>query len=210
MKVMVEIMDNKIQLKTNLDILSEFSASHPVDVEGAANAIGVRVVYDDLGAGISGKIQRDERGGYYIVANKTEPKVRQRFTIAHELGHYIYHRSLIGDGIQDTPAYRAPDETVYDSTPLERLHEIQANRFAANLLMPRPLVRQAERENPGIGVAELARLFNVSEDAMRIRKGMPTKKQEALEFEPVASDYDALPGFHSGNEGSLGQPDNGQ
>jgi Zn-dependent peptidase ImmA (M78 family) len=174
-------MDSRIQVKSNLDILGEFAAGYPVDVAGAANAIGVRVLYDALPAGVSGKIQRDERGGYYIVANRAEPEVRQRFTIAHELGHYIYHRTLIGDGVADSPAYRAPDETVYENTPLERFHETQANQFAANLLMPLKLIRKAEQEHPGISVKDLAGLFKVSEDAMRIRKGLPTKKQIALE-----------------------------
>lgn len=178
--------ENKIQIKSNLDILSEFASVYPVDVEGAAKAIGVRVLYDDLPVGVSGKIQRDERGDYYIVANRNEPEVRQRFTIAHELGHYIFHRALIGDGVADSPAYRAPDESIYDRTPLERFHEAQANQFAANLLMPRSLIRQAEAEHPGLDVRALARLFNVSEDAMRIRKGMPTKRQAAAqEFGPV-------------------------
>lgn len=182
-------MDNKIQVKSNLDILAEFAADYPVDVAEAARAIGVRVLYDELPDGVSGKIQRDERGGYYIVANRKEPEVRQRFTIAHELGHYIYHRALIGDGISDSPAYRAPDETVYDRTSLERFHETQANQFAANLLMPRKLIRKAEAEHPGVNVQQLAQLFRVSEDAMRIRKGMPTKKQAALQdFEPVEVD----------------------
>jgi len=184
-----EIMENKIQVRSNLDILARFTASYPVDVAGAASAIGVRVLIDELPLGVSGKIQRDERGGYYIVANKAEPEVRQRFTIAHELGHYIYHRALIGDGIADSPAYRAPDETVYETTPLERVHETQANQFAANFLMPRKLIRQAEAEHPQANVQQLAQLFKVSEDAMRIRKGMPTKKQEALlDFERVDVD----------------------
>ncbi len=173
-------MENKIRIQSNLDVLEEFASSYPVDVEGAANAIGVRVFYDELPDGISGKIQRDEQGKYYIVANRLEPEVRQRFTIAHELGHYIYHRSLIGDGVADTPAYRAPDLTIYDETPLERFHEAQANQFAANLLMPRRLIRMAEAAHPEAGVQELARLFRVSEDAMRIRKGLPTRKQESL------------------------------
>lgn len=174
-------MDNKIQVKSNLDILSDYTVTYPVDVVGAANAIGVRVLFDELPDGISGKIQRDERGKYYIVANRSEPEVRQRFTIAHELGHYIYHRSLIGDGIADSPAYRAPDETVYERTALERIHETQANQFAANLLMPRKLIRQAEQGHPGATPQRLAQLFNVSEDAMRIRVGLPTRRQAELQ-----------------------------
>jgi Zn-dependent peptidase ImmA (M78 family) len=182
-------METKIQVKSNLDILSEYAASYPVDVVEAAKAIGVRVFFDDLPGGVSGKIQKDERGGYYIVADRNEPAVRQRFTIAHELGHYMYHRSLIGDGVSDSAAYRAPDETIYEETPLERFHETQANRFAANLLMPKALIRKIELENPDISVAELARLFNVSEDAMRIRKGLPTRRMSATEeFGPAEVD----------------------
>jgi len=170
-------MDNKTQIRSHLDIISEFLAQEPVDVVSAAKAIGVRVLFDELPNGVSGKIQKDNEGKYYIVANQDEPEVRQRFTIAHELGHYMYHRSLIGDGVSDSPAYRAPDETIYETTPLERIHERQANQFAANLLMPLARIKEVERENPEISILELARRFNVSEDAMRIRKGMPTKRQ---------------------------------
>lgn len=171
-------MENKIQIRSNLDVLSEFTETLPVDVKSAAEAIGVRVFFDELPKGVSGKIQKDEKGGYYIVANKDEPNVRQRFTIAHELGHFMYHRSLIGDGVADSPAYRAPDENIYEKTPLEPLHERQANQFAANMLMPLAQIREIEKRHPSITVAELADKFNVSEDAMRIRKGMKTKRQE--------------------------------
>ena len=166
--------------RTNLDIIAEFAKEYPVDVIGAAQAIGVRVLFDDLPKGVSGKIQRSSDGSYYIVANKHEAPARQRFTIAHELGHYMYHRSLIGDGIADSPAYRAPDETVYERTPLERFHETQANQFAANLLMPKKLIKKAESDNPGASVQEIAHLFKVSEDAMRIRKGLPTKQKASV------------------------------
>lgn len=182
-------MEKRKKPKSNLEILREYAAQRPVDVIGAANAIGVHVVVDDLPDGISGKIQRLADGRYQIVANRREPEYRRRFTIAHELGHYMYHRSLIGDGVSDSPAYRAPDETIYETTPLERVHERQANQFAANLLMPKALIRRAEVDHPGIGVADLARLFNVSEDAMRIRKGLPTLRQLELQnFEVVEID----------------------
>lgn len=178
---MVKIMEQMQKQKTNLEILGEFTSSYPVDVIGAATAIGVRVLIDELPSGISGKIQKDSHGKYYIVANRDEPETRQRFIIGHELGHYMYHRSLIGDGVSDSPAYRAPDESIYETTPLERVHERQANQFAANLLMPVSLIRKAEQDNPKITIENLAQLFGVSEDAMRIRKGMPTKRQQMLE-----------------------------
>lgn len=156
---------------SNLDILAEFAKEYPVDVIRAANAIGVHVSSDELPIGVSGKIQKQHDGSYSIVVNRDEPGYRRRFTIAHELGHFMYHRSLIGDGVQDSPAYRAPDESVYENTPLERKHERQANQFAANLLMPRKLIQSIENANKGISIGDLARKLDVSEDAMRVRLG---------------------------------------
>lgn len=176
-------MEKMTKSRSNLDILAGFAKEYPVDIKGAARAIGVHVSSDELPDGISGKIQKLEDGSYSITVNRAEPEYRQRFTIAHELGHFMYHRSLIGDGVQDSPAYRAPDESIYENTPLERKHERQANQFAANLLMPRNLIKLIERENVGIDVRELARRLNVSEDAMRVRQGMTRIVYKNLEDE---------------------------
>lgn len=157
-------------IKTTLDILKKYMKSAPVDVEAMANAIGVDVVRDILGSRVSAKIQRDNSGKYTIVINAHDSKPRQRFSIAHELAHYLYHRDLIGDGVSDSPAYRAPDESIYESTPLERKHEVQANQFAANVLMPVHLIRELKAR--GISSdAQMAKELGVSIPAMRIRNG---------------------------------------
>lgn len=131
----------------------------------------------------SASIRRDSRGRYHIDLNINDPEVRQRFSLAHELGHYLFHKKLIGDGVSDSPAFRSPDPSVYRNTPLEQHHETQANQFAANLLMPKELVTQAERDIGGRDEKALARALNVSVPAMRIRLGLPPYPDTQAELE---------------------------
>jgi Zn-dependent peptidase ImmA (M78 family) len=79
--------------------------------------------------------------------------------LAHEIAHYLLHRNLIGDGIEDTALYRSRlSDTV----------EVEANRQAASMLMPAPLVRRVY--NAGLRWLQgLSSAFQVSEEAMRIR-----------------------------------------
>lgn len=44
---------------------------------------------------------------FLITVAANDPLTRQRFTLAHELGHYMLHRTLIGDGLDDDRAYRS-------------------------------------------------------------------------------------------------------
>lgn len=165
-----------------LDVLRKYTQTAPVDVEGIAREIGVDVVRDFLGPDISGKIQRNKAGSYVIVVNASDAPVRQRFTIAHELGHFLYHRDLIGDGVADSPAYRAPDERLYEATSLERRHETQANQFAANILMPKELIRTIETRDPNMTLDDLAKKLDVSVPALRIRKGLKPYPDANEEF----------------------------
>lgn len=105
----------------------------------------------------------ESRGGFDIYVNASHPEVRRRFTIAHELAHVILHPNLIGDGITDDALYRSG---------LSNSVEAQANKLAADILMPRD--KLSEYISQGItNVAELARTFNVSEQSMAIRLGVP-------------------------------------
>ncbi len=122
----------------------------------------------------------DDLSGVLIVEGETRvigfhashAPVRQRFTIAHEIGHYILHvkpnqSRLFVDRFV---AYRRDDE----QNKGKDTEEIEANAFAAALLMPEALVR-GEITKHGYDlddeedVAELARRFNVSPMAMSYR-----------------------------------------
>ena len=144
--------------------------SAPVKLAPLARALGVKLRASTLPAGISGEIRPDEErpGCFAVRVNRHDSPRRQRFTIAHELSHFLIHRDEIGDGITDDVLYRSG---ISDS------REAQANRLAADLLMPQALmttyVQQARALNIEDIPAYLAQLFEVSEAAMKIRLGIP-------------------------------------
>lgn len=123
-----------------------------------------------LSPNISGKIFRDPlnggTSGFSIAVNPFEAFVRQRFTVAHEIAHFILHRHLLE--AKGTLA----DDTMYRSG-LSTAEETAANRLAATILMPFPLIQSVIAS--GINdVNSLANRFQVSQIAMKIRLGIPT------------------------------------
>ncbi len=147
-----------------LEVIRRHQNTAPVNTVPIAEAMGVRVwTAGDWPENLLGKIMRSQsRGGsagYAIFVNRNMPKVRRRFTIAHEIAHYVLHEEHIGDGIVDDALYRSR---------LSNAMEVQANKLAADILMPWHLVNPMI--NRGISnPAELARRFEVSEAAMAIR-----------------------------------------
>lgn len=143
--------------------------SAPVDVEQVAARLGAKVVYADLDDDVSGFLLR-ERKLITIAVNKSHHVNRQRFTIAHECGHLHLHADQ-GDRIwvdkQTTLFYRDAD-----SSSGEQRAEIQANQFAAGLLMPENLLLDnLANETKEADVYQLALKFQVSEQAMLLRLG---------------------------------------
>jgi Zn-dependent peptidase ImmA (M78 family) len=109
-----------------------------------------------------------------VFVNADDPVPRRRFTAAHELGHFVLHRESMGGkaSFGDSPATVLEVE---DDTALAM--ERQANRFAAELLMPAAVCRQrAEAFRAAYGVCprspfayHLAGELVVSPEAMRNR-----------------------------------------
>ncbi len=131
----------------------------PVDPGAIARAAGVAVIADPalLAEGLSGKYAV-ESGHPTIRYNPNESRVRQRFTIAHELGHHA---------LGHPESYRDPaanfSSLSYDPA------EAAANRFAAQLLMPREILLFKIGEMRSPRLAELAEAFDVSQFAMQYR-----------------------------------------
>lgn len=115
---------------------------------------------------VSAMIRRDAQGGssgFAIYVNGNHARTRKRFSIAHELAHFALHRHLIGDGVTDDALYRSK---------LSSSVEVQANRMAADILMPWHLINEAVAA--GITTVEaLARHFDVSKSTMSIQLGVP-------------------------------------
>ncbi|WP_370644040.1 ImmA/IrrE family metallo-endopeptidase [Thalassobius sp. Cn5-15] len=150
-------------------VILPFLSAVPVKIATMARALDIEVKSATLRPRISGQIQRSESSGsgYRIRVNRHEASTRQRFTIAHEIAHFLLHREFIGDGIEDSILYRS---TLSDA------REAEANRLGAQLLMPEQSVVRALRDYGGRATPEIARAlaerFEVSEAAMSIRLGL--------------------------------------
>jgi len=147
-------------------------ATLPIPVEQLARACGALVNYQPFDAeDISGLLFRKPGQAPVIGVNSANSLVRQRFTIAHELGHLRLHK---GELILDRLArVNFRDSTSSAATDTQ---EIEANAFAATLLMPQPLIEeqlqvQARRRQQGDEqlVETLAKQFQVSRAAMEYR-----------------------------------------
>ena len=91
-------------------IIEKHQRAAPVLVTAIARELGLEVYNTSVWTDdISGMIRKEQGGssGYAIYVNGTHPESRRRFTIAHEIGHFILHREFIGDGITDDALYRS-------------------------------------------------------------------------------------------------------
>ena len=164
-RMMVSSMENNHEVETIKEVMRKF----PVDLEHLFRKLKIRYEKsDDLDSSISGEIERISKGSFIIRTNAGHSDQRQRFTAAHELGHYMLHRLLLGVGVDDNKAYRSDLKLGnFTNSNIKKGHETEANRFAAIVLMPSSLVK--DEFNKDQNSSNLARTFCVSEQAMSIR-----------------------------------------
>lgn len=142
------------------DLLEVYAiGSPPIPIIGLAQAMGVEVYYRH-GAPWDGMLSiAPDESAARIFVKKEASETRQRFTVAHELAHLVLHP---GQNV-----YRDTSYLSYENQ-MERQRETEANRYAAELLMPDWMVEFAF-DRMGLSPARLARLFNVSPEAMNYR-----------------------------------------
>jgi hypothetical protein len=137
------------------------TAPQEIDVEAIAWHLGAKVKFDNLDRCEARIIGSDDAA--VITVNKRASPERQRFSICHELGHWIYHRKRM---------LLCPAEEIErpsaDSISLERV----ADRFASELLMPSylfvPISQSLGRPSMHV-VRKLSEIFNTSQTATAIR-----------------------------------------
>ena len=123
------------------------------DVRAIANRIGITIVEGKIEVpnkkSVSGLIKLNGREGRPVIAvAQDQSEERKRFTIAHEIGHFILHRTrMVHVDTDEVTAFRdSISSTATDP------NEMQANQFAAELLMPTNEVKN--RINIGLAVGE--------------------------------------------------------
>ncbi len=132
----------------------------PLDVEALMKLMGINLVYSsDLEKDVSGCLTKEDGDNWICKVNVDHHRTRQRFTIAHELAHYILHRNQQNDFI---------DHTYFRSSVNENAMEYEANAFAGTLLMPEEDIRYFIG-NVSTSVNEIANHFGVSPLAVRVR-----------------------------------------
>lgn len=127
----------------------------PVDPIVIARVLGVATMIitdpNTIYSGAYDPAHPHNNGKPAILVNPKEPVYRQRFTLAHELGHHVLH----GDQRFRDPLHQVPGTD---------LKEMEANAFAANLLMPESLVRHHFERGD-----DVVAMFGVSPSAMKYR-----------------------------------------
>lgn len=146
-------------------IIQNYISEPPIDIINIAINEGLTVLeaaFEDTEEGvISGYLDVSKKA---IYINAEDNYNRKKFTIAHELGHWLLHRDKIGNELDDYAILYRKSLGKLNENYLEK----EANYFAANLLVPIDFLEKYMSE--GLSVKELAKVFSVSEDVIGFRK----------------------------------------
>ena len=152
-------------IKAARSILVPATEGPPVNLEAIAAKLGIKIRFDpvpDECSGVALRLATEK----IIAVNSRHSYRRQRFTIAHELGHLLLHDA---ERFVDSPIVVGYRTRVTDSMP----EESEANIFAAEILMPERAIRREVATVRHLSLEEaihhLAARFEVSEQAMTIR-----------------------------------------
>ena len=154
--------------KRSIQILRDNKITQaPVDPVKIASMEGIKV--------LNAKFSEDDMSGMIskngdeliILVNYKEYPHRKRFTIAHELGHYFLHLNKDGEFIDRSYDLFRVEDDIQTNANKDKLKEVQANKFAAAILMPRELINKAIEKTKDI--EELSEMFEVSQSAIGFR-----------------------------------------
>lgn len=144
----------------------------PIQVDKVARSLNLTMEAAPLGDRISGLlVVEDNRGA--IGYNSAHSRARQRFTISHEIAHFLLHAKKGGKAelFIDSHVRFRPDESVSASSDRK---EVEANQLGAALLMPKSLVKEEIRSHDldlddEEAIRSLAKEFKVSEPTLAHR-----------------------------------------
>ncbi len=182
---MIYMTLNVSKARSEAKKLAERYPSLPIDVYAIARDNGIEIVEGIFNRkDVAAVLHHDpEEKSYLIAINKDCSSERQRFSIGHELGHYFLHAKKNLE-TKPSPAEPIMATTFFrdskSSTAEDRL-EVEANQFAAELLMPsadvseQAEIMKLEGQDYLDIVGKLASRYDVSTTAMGIKLGVMTQ-----------------------------------
>lgn len=154
---MAKINENLENLTSNI-LLNNDLYKIPVNILKIAKANDIAVFTADLEKKILGAIRYDKQNKKYtILLNEKQSYEQQRFTLAHELGHFFLHKQIL----------ESEELHVDIMYKIENEQEAEVDYFAGALLMNKLLLEKMYEKNQSI--RELAEMFEVSVSVMTIR-----------------------------------------
>ena len=148
-------------------VVRHLEREEPVDLENLASDLGLGVKFtDDLDNDIAGMIECNPNDSYTISVNNSLSSELSRFTLAHEIGHFVLHEPLICDGLDDTRAYLSTDKGKYHNRLVGKKEEREANFFAVSILMPDHLISKYRSED--MSIESMAQKLGMSEKTIKI------------------------------------------
>lgn len=153
------------------ELLNDHHVSKPpIPIERIARSLGLLIRFEPLDSDLSGFLYRDGDQGV-VGVNSSHPKTRKRFTIAHEIGHFLLHQAekfhvdrQVFVRFRDNLSSQGIDE-----------EEMEANLFAAEILMPRSSIHEDVQKLTSIDILHderiesMARNYGVSLQALMVR-----------------------------------------
>ena len=159
----------------DLEIVRQMLPSTPY----GAGVREIKPPVEIIGDAFEGMLARDpdDHAVWGIAYNGKARGERQRFTIAHELGHFILHRS-------QKQSFNCDSQSVHTGIDGLRQIEREADEFAGNLLMPGDLLREwISNQRIDLHVlSAIAKRFQVSFEALCIRFIKFTKQRAILVY----------------------------
>lgn len=162
------------------DLLFNFNFTEPpIDVESLCEKLNIDIIYEDLDQIYAFFIQKNAKKKIILNKNKISYDTKTRFTIAHELGHYILpnHRLIYNCSIDDIMNFNS-----------NKKEEREANEFASELLMPKNIFLKdvKEHELNFDNIMKLSNIYQTSLTATAIKFIKTTFDKGAI----FLSDYD--------------------
>lgn len=151
-------------------LLKEHGTTLPIDIAAIVKSQGIGVRLQPMEESVSGMLVIRDDHAVTVGINQSHHPNRQRFTLAHELGHFLLHGKRTRVFVDSSTMFFRDGLAAEGTDKVE----IEANAFAAELLMPENVLREITHHQPldafdDRAIQSLAAKFGVSVRALTIR-----------------------------------------